>query len=186
MTVNYDIDHNLFLAMNFDGGAFWDNLFWFASGRAEWIPLYLLMLWLVYRRAGWRGMLLCLAVALLVVAGADHSANFFKNNISRLRPTHTPGIAEHIAMVKGYTGGLYGTVSAHAATTFGIALLTISVICSHWYTILALVWVALVSYSRIYLGVHFPLDVLFGLIDGAVMGMLGIWIYRSIYNRIKK
>ena len=88
--------------------------------------------------------------------------------------------------VRGYRGGLYGTVSAHAATTLSIALISASLISNRTYTAMILLWVVFVSYSRIYLGVHFPLDIIFGLLDGAVVSAVLIRFYKHIVTKYPK
>lgn len=181
----YTFDHNLMLALNFDGGWFWDGFFQFASGKLSWAPLYLLILWLIWRRAGWPRMLLAAAFIVTAVVAADMVASFFKHYTPRLRPTHTPGLQELLHTVDGYKGGLYGTVSAHAATVFAIAVFTLAVIRRHAYTVFILLWALLVSYSRIYLGVHFPMDLLWGMIVGIVVAVLSLWGYRKTAEKLK-
>ncbi|MDR2885939.1 MAG: phosphatase PAP2 family protein, partial [Rikenellaceae bacterium] len=184
-------DHSLILALNCDGGALWDTFFWYVSGKWEWIPLYLLILWLIYRRTGWRAMLLALGFMAAGVVVGDQIANFFKSEHAgwlswltpRLRPSHTLGLQESIHTVRGYAGGLYGTVSAHAATAFCIAVFSACALRSRLFTALILLWTLLVCYSRIYLGVHFPLDLLYGAVDGTLMGLLGFWGWRAVRKR---
>ncbi len=178
-------DHSLMLALNFDGGAFWDAFFWHISAMWEWIPLYALILWMIWRRAGWRRMLLALGFIVLAVAAGDQIANFFKQNLSRLRPSRTPELEGMIHTVYGHAGGMYGTVSAHAATAFAIAVFAAREIRSHVFTAFILVWALAVCYSRIYLGLHFPLDLLYGAVDGTLMGLLAHWGYRRTAERLK-
>ena len=162
-----EIDRQLLLWMNFDGGAVTDSIFWFASGKAVWIPLYVLIIWLMQRKIGWRRTLLAVALIALAVVLSDQIANIFKHCT----------IKEYVHTVNGYRGGLYGTVSAHAATTFSIAAISAYTIRSRLYTAAIALWVLFVSYSRIYLGVHFPLDILFGMITGAAVSAAAILLY---------
>lgn len=179
-----ELDKALFLALNFDGGAFWDSIFWFASGKLTWAPLYILILYLIFRRYGWKQTLLALVFMALLVVAVDQIANFFKTFTPKLRPNHTPEIASQIHSVYGYKGGLYGTVSAHAATCFSIASFSIGLIRSRWYTIVIIMWALLVSYSRIYLGAHYPLDLLFGTINGVVMAIIALKLYHKTVNKL--
>lgn len=171
------IDRQLLLLMNFDGGAVTDSIFWFASGKAVWIPLYILIIWLMQRKIGWRRTLLAVVLIALAVVLSDQIANIFKHCTPKFRPTHTDAIKEYVHTVNGYRGGLYGTVSAHAATTFSIAAISAYTIRNRLYTIAIALWVLFVSYSRIYLGVHFPLDILFGMITGAAVSAAAILLY---------
>ncbi len=178
-----EIDRQLLLWMNFDGGALCDGIFWFASRKAVWIPLYVLIIWLMYRRIGWRQTLLVVAMIALSVVLTDQIANIFKHCTPKFRPTHTDAISHMVHTVNGYRGGLYGTVSAHAATTLSIAAISAFVIRSRLYTAMIALWVIFVSYSRIYLGVHFPADILLGMIDGAAVSAAMIMLYRYLIKR---
>lgn len=176
-------DRELFLLLNFDGGSLLDSVSWFLSGKLVWIPLYLLILYLIYNRYGWRAMLLSLVFMGLGVVLADKVAWIFKHYTPKLRPTHTPSLEGLVHIVRGYTGGPYGTVSAHAATTFCIATFSSALIRNRWFTMPITIWAVLVSYSRIYLGVHFPIDILLGATLGLLTGLLMLKLYRLTINR---
>lgn len=184
--MNTTLDYNLFLALNFDGGAFLDSLMLLCSGKLTWVPLYLLILYLLYKREGWRNMLLFLGLAVACVLLTDMVAGIFKHNgllgglfpdlPPRLRPMYTPELEGMVHVVKW--GGRYGTVSAHAATTVSVAMLAGLIISRRWFTALALFWVVAVCYSRIYLAYHFPLDILYGLILGLLLAFGAFILYR--------
>ena len=188
--MNTTLDHNLFLALNFDGGAFLDGLMLAVSGKLTWVPLYLMILWLVWRRFGWRNLLLFIGLAVLGVVLTDWVAGIFKHSgplknllpdlAPRLRPMYTPELEGLVHVIK--QGGQYGTISAHAATTCSVALLSACLLRRWWFTIVAVVWVLLVCYSRIYLAYHFPLDILYGLLLGAIIGLLSV----LTFNRLAK
>ncbi len=183
------IDHGLFLALNFDGGLFLDRLMLLFSGKITWVPLYLLILGLLYKREGWRNMLLFLGLAVACVLLTDMVAGIFKHNgllgglfpnlPPRLRPMYTPELEGMVHIIKW--GGRYGTVSAHAATTLSVALLSALILRRRWFSTLAVFWVAAVCYSRIYLAYHFPLDILYGLLLGALLA----WGAYAIYRRYR-
>lgn len=178
------IDQNLLLALNFDGGPLLDQVMYIVSGKFTWIPLYILLLWLVYRRSGWRGAALFLGLAAMMVLCADQSCTFAKNHFSKFRPTHYPPLEGLVHTVNGYVGGLYGTVSSHAANSVGLAVLASMVIRRRWVTVTLAVWSVAVCYSRIYLGVHYPMDILLGTLTGVLWGWVwyrvGEWV-RSRY-----
>lgn len=184
----YDCDHSLFLSLNYDGGPAMDSLMLFCSGKLTWLPLYALILWLVWRKTGWKNLLFFIALVVAAVALTDMVAGIFKHSgllkgllpgfTPRLRPMYTPELEGLIHVVKW--GGKYGTVSAHAATTASIALLSAGIIRRTWFSWLAAAWVALVCYSRIYLAYHFPLDIVWGLLLGGVLGSLALLLYRLL------
>ena len=178
----YNLDTELFLDLNGSWGPGWDNFFFAVSGKLIWFPLYLLILFIIYRRYGWKTMLASLVFIGLSVVVVDHVCNLFKDGLEKFRPTYTPGLEGLVHTVNGYRGAPYGTVSAHAATTACIAVFSALVIRKNIYSLLIPLWVLLVSYSRIYLGVHFPADILFGLIAGTLtaVGAYALFRWRKI------
>ena len=181
-------DKDLFLLLNFDGGETLDRFFWVVSGKITWLPLYLLMAVLLWRRYGWKYTLLALVFVAVMVGLLDQTCNLLKEGIGKLRPSHNPDFEGLIHLVKRpsgsiYRGGLYGSVSAHAATTFGIMTFTSSLIRARWFTALTIVWVLLVAYSRIYVGAHYPLDLILGAALGIIAGVLMTRLYRWLMNR---
>ena len=103
-----DVDKQLLLALNGDGGPFWDNFFYVVSAKLTWVPLYVLLLYCIWRRMGWRGLLWSVVILGVSVGLADQICNFFKHYTPKFRPTHTPDIEMWVHTVKGYRGGLYG------------------------------------------------------------------------------
>lgn len=179
-------DIGIFDALNYDGGAFWDEFWWIVTGKFTWVPLYLLIVYFLVRRMGWRRGLLAVAMIGVAVGVADVVAGFFKseapaaiinNYAPRLRPSHTPGLEVHY--VHNYHGGFYGTVSAHAATTAAVAVISCALLRRRWFTWVMSVWVLAVCYSRIYVAAHFPQDILLGLALGVLLGVLAIFIWQA-------
>lgn len=212
----HDFDQRLFLLLNFDGGPVWDRVMLAVSGTTMWIPLYVLILWLVWRRAGWRGTLTFLVLMAAAVGLADMVAGIFKHSgvlggllpdlEPRLRPMFTPSLEgldippDSLAAIRraalpgdwavhvppGAVAGRYGTVSAHASTIVALALLSAAVIRRRWFTILVTLCALLICYSRIYLAKHFPMDILWGALLGAALGGVAYWIYHRLTTRKKK
>ncbi|MEG0467697.1 MAG: phosphatase PAP2 family protein [Mucinivorans sp.] len=177
MVTPWDFDRQLLLALNFDGGGVLDFVMYYVSATWIWIPFYALMLWVVYRHVGLRGLIGFVVVAGLMVASADQTAGFFKSVMPKFRPTHYDLIASQVHTVYGYVGGNFGTVSSHAANCMAFLVLAGVVIAQRWAWWTLAFWVALVSYSRIYLGVHYPMDIFFGLLTGAFWGAVWSWVY---------
>jgi undecaprenyl-diphosphatase len=177
------IDRNLFLFLNGLNSPFWDQVMWLISGRLIWLPLYLLIIgWLVYRFK-WKVIIILVMVALLIILSDQGSVYLFKEVFKRLRPCHEPEISGLVHLVKNHCGGEYGFISSHAANTFAMATFTLLIIRSRFYSVFIIFWATLVSYSRIYLGVHYPGDVLAGALYGFLLGVL---IYRLFLFAEKK
>lgn len=174
----YTFDHELFLALNFDGGPVVDRIMVLCSTPATWAWLYILMLWLVWRRGGWRALLLFAAAAAAALGLADMVAGIFKHSgllgglwpsfPARLRPMHTPELEGLVHAVRD--GGRYGTVSAHAATMTALCVTAIPAVRRRWFSALILVATAVICYSRIYLAYHFPVDIALGVVVGLLSG----------------
>jgi len=179
-------DLALMQTLNFDGGPVMDTIMWYASSIPFWIPFYLIVIWMVYRRFGWKPALIFVVCGLLMLFCVETVSTFFKQNLSKFRPTHYPPLEGLLHSVRDYKGGLYGTVSAHAGNTTGFAILTSLIIRRRWYTIMIIFWGALISYSRIYLGVHYPADIMFGIINGCIWGTLAYLLYRFLDKQAQK
>lgn len=163
------IDQQLFLFLNSANSPFWDKVMLFMSMKVVWAPLYLailIYLGMKYKRKFW---MIILFIVLAVVL-ADQTSVLIKNAFDRPRPCHESSLQGLIHLVSASCGGTYGFVSSHAANSFNVALLSLMFIKKRWFTAGILVWASAVSYSRIYIGVHYPGDVLCGAILGALIG----------------
>lgn len=167
------LDTQLFLALNGAHSPFWDSVMYFASGKLSWLLLYLVIIFFIAREHKWKTFWWLLAIAFVVLLADQISVQAFKNVFQRLRPCHNSDLSEFIHVVGG-CGGKYGFISSHAANTFGVAVFLSFLFNRKWVTLGLLVWAAFVSYSRIYLGVHYPGDVLAGAIVGAGIGS-AVW-----------
>lgn len=167
MTFNIGyIDRQLFLALNSHYNAYFDEVMWLVSSRLSWVLIALVFLY-VLRDKGWRQALLAIFAVVLTVLIADQvSASVIKGLVGRPRPTHEPLLAGMVHTVNGYIGGSFGFVSSHATNSFGVALIAGLIMRSRpvFWTMMG--WAALQSYSRIYLGVHYPGDALGGVALG--------------------
>lgn len=184
---NVTWDWGLFEILNFDGPTWLDIIMTMASGMMAWVPLYALIIYLVWRRYSWRGVVAFFVAIGAAILVADLVAGIFKHQgplkdlwasfPARLRPMHTPeGI--DFAANGYYTHNLYGTVSGHTSTITAIVLLSSVVVRRKWFTTLMVCVALLVCYSRIYLACHFPQDILLGATVGIVAGLIGVGLFK--------
>jgi undecaprenyl-diphosphatase len=174
-----NLDTALFLDLNGSWGAGWDTFFYWMSDKLIWIPLYLAILFLIYRREGWKTLLVALLLIGAAVGVVNEFCDLLKEGIGRLRPSRTPALEALVHTVNGYRGGLYSTPSAHSANAVLVALFGGLIIRRRWFSWPIAAWALLVSYSRIYLGVHYPGDLLFGWILAAAVVLLFYSLFRS-------
>jgi len=176
-------DKDLFLYLNNLHSAFWDNLMWEVSGKILWIPLYLVITCLIIRKYRWKSFYTIASVIILIVLSDQISVHFFKDVFQRLRPCHNPEIADIVHLVKDKCGGQFGFISSHATNTFALGTITASFLKNRYYTIFIFIWASLVSYSRIYLGVHYPGDVLGGILVGCFLAWGMYKLYKFLENK---
>ena len=168
------LDTQLFLLINGSHNAFFDPIMYWLSNIMIWVPMYLLIIFFMIRRYKMPGLLMLLFIAITITLCDQTSSHLLKNLVQRLRPSHEPALAGLIYLSKAGPGGLYGFVSSHAANCFGLATFIYFTFDNQFKPLKygLIVWAVLVSYSRIYNGVHYPGDVLVGSLIGIAYGYL--------------
>ena len=166
------LDKDLLLFLHSKSSLFMDTVMAGVTKKDNWLPLYLLLLVALYKQFGWQAIYSVIAVVILVTLSDQITSSVMKPFFGRLRPCHDPEIG-HLVRIVTKCGGLYGFVSGHAANSFAVTTFFLLIFGRpHRYVWWLLIWPLSVSYSRIYLGVHYPLDLLGGALVGIFLGYL--------------
>lgn len=174
-------DSDLFRFINEAHQPWLDGPMEIISGKLTWIPLYGLLIYSLFRRyesAGWKAILYLIST---VIFADQFSSSLLKPLFKRLRPCHVEEFQSWIHLPAG-CGGMYGFCSSHAANSFAIAVGYYLLTKNKFAGLAMILWASLISYSRIYLGAHYPLDV----IVGALVGSVGAWGLFLLYERLIK
>lgn len=175
-------DRELFLWLNGKHTEWLDQPMYIMSDELTWIPLYLFFLFALAKLYNWKVALTTLLAVAAVVTIADRSSvELFKEVFKRYRPSRNLEIYDQVHVVNGYRGGQFGFVSSHAANFFGIATLLFLMFRRKLpkTALLLFVWAGLIAYTRIYLGVHYPADI----VCGAALGIFTGWLVFYLFNR---
>lgn len=189
-----NIDTEILLAINQWHAPWADTLMWIISAKITWIPLYLLLIGLLvwrYRKPSastvkWLQKIPVCIVLVLVICMAVGAADFIasgilKDLVARPRPTRVPELEGVLHLVNDYRSGQYGFVSSHAANTMVCGLLFSLIWKNKIATCGLMLWVAANCYSRMYLGVHYPTDILGGLIVGSLVAVVAYLLLRRYH-----
>ena len=174
------IDQSLLLFLNSFHNSFWDKAVTIFTSVEIWIPFYLLIIYFIVKTYKRNSIYILIMIGLSIVL-SDQFANVIKNFVERLRPTQDPILGSIVHNVYN-RGGAFGFFSAHAANTFTLAIISAKLFKNQIYTILIFIWAILVSYTRIYIGLHYPGDILAGWIWGFLAG----WAFYLLMVRMQK
>lgn len=176
------LDERLFVLLNSLGSERWDGLWLFVTHKLAWIPLYAALVYLLYRNFGLKNTLIIIAMITVMAAVTDQLSNLFKHGFERPRPCREEHLQEIIRYIAPRCGR-YGYFSAHAASSMALAVFLGLLLrnTQRYLAPLLLVWSSMVGFSRIYVGVHYPLDVLTGMVIGALVG----WLIYKLAHRLE-
>ncbi|SDX84852.1 undecaprenyl-diphosphatase [Lutibacter oricola] len=183
-----DKDVELLIYLNNLGTSQWDGFWLFITNKLSAIPLYILLLYFFYKQFGLKKTVVMLIFVALLIAVSDQTSNMFKYGFKRLRPCHNDAIVNLIRLVKPSCGGKFSYFSAHAANSIAIAVF-FSLWLKQYYKYLMpilLFWAFAVAYSRVYIGVHFPLDILTGALFGVFYALIFYYLLKLFYTRFFK
>lgn len=162
-------DKELFIYLNSLGSETWDGFWMLVTNQFAWTPLFLFMFFLIIKAYGWKKGLLLIFIVAVLVTFSDQFVNLIKDYFERLRPNNDSSINKFIRIL--ITPHSYSFVSGHSTTSFAVTIFIIATLKKHYkYTLLFLFWPLLFAYSRIYVGVHFPIDIFMGMLLGITLG----------------
>ncbi len=173
MSTLLEWDRQLFLWLNELNASWLDPVMYFLTNTLAWLPLFAWLLYLIVRQHGRYSWIYVVGIAITVALADQVTSSLIKPYFMRLRPSHEPNLAGLVHTVNQYKGGKFGFASSHAANTFGVAtFLFLALKNTYRYVGLLFLWACFVSYTRIYLGVHYPGDILAGAILGTCFGWI--------------
>lgn len=182
-----ELDKNLFLELNSYHAEWLDAIMMYVTETLVWLPLYIVMAFFIFKMHGRKGILILVCIALTILLADQITSSLMKPFFARLRPTHDPELADLVHIVNEYRGGQFGFASSHAANTFGLAIFIFLLFRQHTRQVRWIfLWALLVAYSRIYLGVHYPGDILVGAVVGMICGVGCFYLYKKISFAIDK
>ncbi len=178
-----DIDTDALLAVNGLHDMFQDALWWMVSAKWSSLLLVLALIWILLHQNRRHALLVLAMIAIAILIADQVSSGLIKHLVERLRPTHDPSLGDAVHIVNGYRGGMYGFVSSHAANSFAVATFIALLMRHRLVTCSLFAWAALQCYSRVYLGVHYPGDILGGIVVGVLAGIVVNYLMRWIQRR---
>ena len=177
-----DVDTQVFLSNNGMHNPYFDFFMSAYSGQWIWVPMYAAILYVLLRNMSWKTALLCTVGVALTITFADQvCATLIRPYVERLRPSNLENpLSELVHIVNGRRGGAYGFPSCHSANTFALAFYLMFLFRRRGLTLFMMGWALLTCYSRVYLGVHYPGD----LLAGALLGFIGASLFYGLFRKV--
>lgn len=187
-----EVDQSLLLYLNGFHNTFWDHFMMIFTGKWIWVPMYASILYVLLKNFNWKVTLFCLVAIALTITFADQvCASLIRPIVERPRPSNPINpIADLVYIVNGRRGGGFGFPSCHASNSFGLAFFLVFLFRKRWLSVFICAWAALNCYTRIYLGLHYPGDLLTGTLVGLCGAMLMYYLLRKVtkedFNKAKQ
>lgn len=172
------LDQKLFIYLNSLGSETYDGFWLIITKQTSWIPFFLVLLYFIYKKLGTKKTLHLLFFVSVLLLFTDQITNLFKNGFQRLRPCNNPEINSFIRIVQFRKS--FSFFSGHAANTMAVATFLYFIFKKNFnYFWLLFLWPLIFAYSRIYLGLHYPIDIICGYLFGAILGFLMFKLYQK-------
>jgi len=182
-----DWDQQLFLFLNGIHADVLDPVAFYLTKTEFWVPLFAFLLFLIFRDYKKQAWFIVVGIIVSIVLSDQITSGLMKPFFARLRPSHEPSLEGMVHLVNGYRGGLYGFASGHAANTMGIAMFIFLLLRPKYsFAWMMFLWAGVMSYTRIYLGVHYPGDILAGLLIGFACGYAAFLLQKGLRRRFGK
>jgi undecaprenyl-diphosphatase len=181
-----ELDKELLLFLNSFHTPWLDPIMFWITKTLFWLPLYLFLLFLIIKNFKKDTWIVLIGVAITILLADQITSGFMKPFFARLRPSREPSLEGLVHLVNGYTGGKYGFASSHAANTFATAFFFWLLFKERYRWVWVLfVWAVVMTYTRIYLGAHYPGDILVGMLIGLGAAWTGFTVQKAIWNKKK-
>ncbi|RZJ75021.1 MAG: phosphatase PAP2 family protein [Flavobacterium sp.] len=177
------VDRDVFVYLNSLGSEQFDGFWLFITKQVNWVPIFAIVLYLTFKRLGWRHAVLIILIIALLLTITDQTTNLIKNSFRRLRPGSDPDLIDYMRAV--ITRKSFSFISGHASNSMAVAFFLYHVLKPYLkYMGFIFIWPFIFAYSRIYLGLHYPGDILVGYVWGIIMSLLMLWLYRYLRDKL--